>query len=549
MTGRNPNPEPEIFELTSARKPDSLGSSVVLPLTLASGSSSSLPIGGRDDATDATTSQSAQGNRGAYHIWTIGCQMNVADSNHVAAELERIGYQPTELLDEADIVVLNTCVVRQSAENKGISKASNLKPWRRGRANRTLALMGCMVGVNPSPQLRDRFPHVDVFLPPSEPAPLITYLQKEEIAAESSRIEQEQLVRRYEVQNGVRPLSAGQSIRHLALSGEGAVTAHVPVVYGCSHACTFCIIPFRRGIERSRPVHEIVDEVRGLVAQGVREVTLLGQIVDRYGHDWRNGADEADIPSRPHDLADLLHAVHEINGLWRIRFLTSHPNYMSDRILEAVRDLPKVCEHIEVPFQAGDDEVLARMKRGYTQAEYRGLIDHIRATIPDVAINTDIIVGFCGESAAQFDETHQLLADLKLDKAHLARYSPRPGTVSERRMADDVPEAEKERRHKALEQLQEQVCGEINARLLGETVELLIEGQHKGKWRGRTRQNKLVFVEAGERVSASLSVDEPTESAGACERLRGRIVEAQITWTGPWSMQGRYVRDVSPVEA
>ena len=549
MTGRNPNPNPEIFELTSTRKPDSLGGPVVLPLVSASNCDSPHVAAGHDKANDTAISLSAERKRGAYHIWTIGCQMNVADSNHVAAELERIGYQPTHLLDEADIVVLNTCVVRQSAENKGIGKASNLKPWRRGRANRTLALMGCMVGVKPSPQLRDRFPHVDVFMPPSEPAPLITYLQKEEIAAESSRIEQEQLARRYEVQDGVRPQSAGQSIRHLALSGEGAVTAHVPVVYGCSHACTFCIIPFRRGIERSRPVHEIVDEVRGLVAQGVREVTLLGQIVDRYGHDWRNDADEADISTRPHDLADLLHAVHEIEGLWRIRFLTSHPNYMSDRILEAVRDLPKVCEQIEVPVQAGDDEVLARMKRGYTQADYRGLIDHIRATIPDVAINTDIIVGFCGESAAQFDETHQLLADLKLDKAHLARYSPRPGTVSERRMADDVPEAEKVRRHKALEQLQEQVCGEINARLLGETVELLIEGQHKGKWRGRTRQNKLVFVEAGEPVSASLSAAEPTESAGACEDLRGRIVEAQITWTGPWSMQGRYVRDVSPVEA
>ena len=311
------------------------------------------------------------------------------------------------------------------------------------------------------------------------------------------------------------------------------MTAHVPVVYGCSHACTFCIIPFRRGIERSRPVDEIVSEVRGLVAQGVREVTLLGQIVDRYGHDWRNGTENGSLAGRQPDLADLLHAVHEIEGLWRIRFLTSHPNYMSDNILEAVRDLPKVCEHIEVPTQAGNDEVLARMKRGYTQAQYRELIGHIRATVPHVGINTDIIVGFCGETDAQFDETYQLLADLKLDKAHLARYSPRPGTVSERRMADDVPEAEKVRRHKALEQLQEQVCGQINARLLGETVELLIEGQHKGKWRGRTRQNKLVFVEAAERAGD----------------LRGRLVEAQVTWTGPWSMQGRFVRDTSPVEA
>ena len=536
MTGRNPTPDPEIFELTSTRKTDGPGGSIDLPLASAT-------------RCDNAEGLSAGVNRGAYHIWTIGCQMNVADSNHVAAELERIGYHPTDQLDEADIVVLNTCVVRQSAENKGIGKAGSLKPWKRGRANRTLALMGCMVGVKPSPQLRDRFPHVDVFMPPSEPAPLITHLQKEEIATESSRLEIEQLTRRYAVQDGERPLNAGQSIRHLASSGVGAVSAHVPVVYGCSHACTFCIIPFRRGIERSRPVPEIVEEVHGLVAQGVREVTLLGQIVDRYGHDWRNGDALAATPARHHDLADLLQAVHEIDGLWRIRFLTSHPNYMSERILTAVRDLPKVCEHIEVPIQAASDDVLARMKRGYSQAEYRHLIDNIRTTIPDVAINTDIIVGFCGESASQFDETYQLLNDLKLDKAHLARYSPRPGTVSERRMADDVPEAEKVRRHKALEQLQKQVCSEINARLLGETVELLIEGRHKGKWRGRTRQNKLVFVDTGELDGRSLPAGDQCGTACSSANLSGRLVEAQITWAGPWSMQGRFVRDISPFDA
>ena len=521
MTKRNPDPNPEIFELSTSPESDSFPDTFHL---------NTEPVAGFDAPSP---SMSPIGSRGAYHIWTIGCQMNVADSNHVAAELERIGYHPTEAMDDADIVVLNTCVVRQSAENKGIGKASNLKPWKSARANRTLALMGCMVGVKPSPQLQDRFPHVDVFMPPSEPAPLITFLQQDEIAAESTLIEKEHLAHRHAVQDGVQPPVAGQSIRRLRMNGQAAVTAHVPVVYGCSHACTFCIIPFRRGIERSRPVQEIVAEIRGLVAQGVREVTLLGQIVDRYGHDWRNGASsEISTPGTP-DLADLLHAVHEIEGLWRIRFLTSHPNYMSDRILAAVRDLPKVCEHIEVPIQAGNDEVLARMKRGYSQAQYRGLVKHIRTTVPQAAINTDIIVGFCGESPAQFDETHQLLADLKLDKAHLARYSPRPGTVSERRMADDVPEEEKVRRHKALEQLQEKVCAEINARLLGETVELLIEEKHKGKWRGRTRQNKLVFVNVDDRSGD----------------LRGRLVEAQITWTGPWSMQGRFVRDVSPVEA
>ncbi len=484
-------------------------------------------------ATDTSSSTQRK-----YHIWTIGCQMNVADSNHVAAELEKIGYGPTTQLDEADVVVLNTCVVRQSAENKAVGKLGSLKPWRKSRPDGTVALMGCMVGVKPSQQLLDAYPQVDVFMPPSEATPLVNFLREAEIEAEVEDIERTQLAQRYQLQDRAQPIGTTQSIKHLAMGGEAPVASYVPIVYGCSHACTFCIIPFRRGVERSRPMAEIVHEVRGLVEQGAREVTLLGQIVDRYGYDWRegglgnsasvdafNGTADGDIP----DLADLLSAIHEIDGLWRIRFLTSHPNYMTDRILETVRDLPKVCEHIEVPIQAGDDDVLEHMRRGYTSNEYRQLVHRIREIIPNSAINTDIIVGFCGETEAQFDKTVEILAELKLDKVHLARYSPRPGTVSERRLVDDVTEDEKRRRHRVLEDLQEEVCAEINSRDLGQTVEVLVEEQYKGKWRGRTRQNKLVFIDS----------ELP---------LRGRLVEAQITWTGPWSMQGRFVRDVSPLE-
>ncbi len=489
---------------------------------------------------EVATDQSSAASR-KYHIWTIGCQMNVADSNHVAAELEKIGFGPTDRLDDADVVVLNTCVVRQAAEEKAVGKLGSLKPWRQRKPDRTLALMGCMVGVKPSQQLLDAYPEVDVFMAPSEAAPLINHLRQAEIDAEMADIERAQLAQRYRLQDEQQPIGTRQSVKHLALSGATPVAAYVPIVYGCSHACTFCIIPFRRGVERSRPVAEIVNEVRGLVEQGAREVTLLGQIVDRYGYDWRGdlgnsatvdafhgAADGEDATGAEADLADLLTAVHAIDGLWRIRFLTSHPNYMTDRILRTVRDLPKVCEHIEVPIQAGDDEVLERMKRGYTNADFRSLVARIRATIQDVAIHTDIIVGFCGESDAQFERTYATLADLKLDKVHLARYSPRPGTVSARRMDDDVPEEVKAARLKRLDALQEEVLTTINAKFLGETVEVLVEDEHKGKWRGRTRQNKLVFIES----------DLP---------LRGRLVHAQITWTGPWSMQGRFVQDVSPL--
>jgi tRNA-2-methylthio-N6-dimethylallyladenosine synthase len=473
-----------------------------------------------------------------YHIWTIGCQMNVADSNHVAAELEKIGLTPTATLDDADVVVLNTCVVRQSAEDKAIGKLGSLKPWRSARPGRTVALMGCMVGVKPSPKLVENYPHVDVFMPPSDPSALIGHLLRDGANAESAAVEHSLIADRHRIQDAASTSGFSQSVMHIAKDGDTPVAAYVPVVYGCSHACSFCIIPFRRGVERSRPADEIISEVRGLVAQGVREVTLLGQIVDRYGYDWRgelgNSAtvdpyhDHSQDGSHAHDLADLLAAIHDIDGLWRIRFLTSHPNYMTDRILHAVRDLPKVCEHIEVPIQAGSDVVLERMKRGYSSQEYRKLVEHIRQVIPDVAIHTDVIVGFPGETHDQFEATYAVLNELKMDKAHLARYSPRPGTLSARSMDDDVPESVKVNRYRSLEQLQEQVCAGINACHLGDTVEILVEDSHKGKWRGRTRQNKLVFVES----------DLP---------LRGRLVEAQITWTGPWSMQGRFVRDVSPL--
>ena len=442
-----------------------------------------------------------------YHIWTIGCQMNVADSTHVGAELEKLGYEPTGTIDEADVVVLNTCVVRQSAENKALGKLGSLKPWRLQNPDRTLALMGCMVGVRPSPKLLNAFPWVDVFMAPSEARPLVEHIRNRMTAEELRQAEARQLVFRHQLQDEAYPIA---SLKHLSLAGETPVAAYVPVVYGCSHACTYCIIPFRRGIERSRPLQEIVDETRGLVAQGVREITLLGQIVDRYGYDFEGG--------RP-NLVDLLEAVHEIEGLWRIRFLTSHPSYMNDALLEAVARLPKLMPHIEVPIQAGDDEVLARMKRGYTAEDYRRLVARIREIIPDVAIHTDIIVGFPGETDAQFRQTYDILEDLRLEKAHLARYSPRPGTVSARRMEDDVPDAEKRRRHQLLEAQHERISAELNRRWLHETVEVLVEDMHKGKWRGRTPQNRLVFFEDN-------------------RNLRGRLVDVTITWTGPWSMQG-----------
>jgi tRNA-2-methylthio-N6-dimethylallyladenosine synthase len=422
--------------------------------------------------------------------------MNVADSQRVASALEHLGYLPTRQAEEADVIVLNTCVVRQSAEDKAYGRLSSLRPLKVRHPELVINLMGCLVGIKGHERLKARFPYVDVFSPPSDPGPLVAYLTQDE----SRNFEQETTQQRFAVMDDDLLLPLDERGR--------TVSANVPVVLGCSHACTFCIIPYRRGVERSRPAQEILAEARALVLQGVKEITLLGQIVDRYGKD---------IPDGP-DLAALLRRLSTIDGLERIRFLTSHPNWMHDELLDMVAKLAKVMSHIEVPVQAGDDEVLANMRRGYTAEDYRNLVERIRSRIPQVSIATDIIVGFPGESESQFQRTYNLLADLKLDVAHLARYSSRPGTVAERRMKDNVPEAEKWRRFRLLEDLQEKIAAEINTSYLGETVEILLEEKVRNRWRGRTATNKLVFV----------------ESDGD---LRGQVKKATITWTGPWSMQ------------
>ncbi|MGD1996597.1 MAG: MiaB/RimO family radical SAM methylthiotransferase, partial [Anaerolineae bacterium] len=254
--------------------------------------------------------------------------------------------------------------------------------------------------------------------------------------------------------------------------------------------------------------------------QGVEEVTLLGQIVDRYGYDLtRKGAGKvgSSLPDPP--LVGLLRRIHEVAGILRIRFLTSHPKWMSDQLLRTVAELPKVCEHIEVPVQSGDDQILAQMRRDYTADDYRRLVGRVRQSMPGVSIATDVIVGFPGETEAQFRHTYDLLAELRLDKVHIARYSPRPQTLAARRYPDDVPPEEKERRRKALDELQAQIAGEISTRLRGQTVEVLVEGRRSGRWWGRTRTNKLVFFDD--------------------ERDRhGHLAQVRVTWTGPWSLVG-----------
>ena len=418
-----------------------------------------------------------------FYIWTIGCQMNKADSDRLGSALEQLGLQEVERAGDADVVVLNSCVVRQSAEDKVANNLFQMRPVKKQRPEQVLALMGCMVGPK-ADDLQRRFPHVDLFMRPQQYEPLL------ELVGERLAVDWEGCV------GSLAPL-------------HPEVTSYVPIIHGCDLMCTFCIIPYRRGRQVSRPVDEVVREVSLLSERGVKEVTVLGQTVDAYGHD---------LVERP-DLADLLTRLNDVPGLERIRFLTSHPSYMSRRIVRAVADLPKVCEHINLPVQAGDDEVLRRMRRPYTSDEYRELVSSIRETIPNVSMSTDLIVGFPGETEEQYQQSVSLLEELRFDKVHCAAYSTRPGTIADRSMPDDVPSEEKTRRMKAVDELQESIASEINAQYLGTTVEVLVDGHKRGKWQGRTRSDKLVFF--------------PDD----VDRL-GQLVNVQIEKAGPWSLQG-----------
>ena len=427
----------------------------------------------------------------SYHIWTIGCQMNTADSERLASALEQMGLESAGNAKDADVVVLNSCVVRQSAEDKVVGNLGSVSRLKKQNPDTVIALMGCMVGPK-TDQLEKRFPYVDVFMRPQQFEPLL------ELVGERTSLDWEGCV------GSLAPTRPD-------------VACHVPIIHGCDLMCTFCIIPYRRGRQVSRPVDEIAHEVELLVSRGVREVTVLGQTVDAYGFDL-----PGDDASKP-DLATLLTRLNDVDGLERIRFLTSHPNFMSRRIIEAVAELPKVCEHINLPVQAGDDEVLARMRRNYTRADYISLVEEIHETVPAASLSTDIIVGFPGETERQFQRTLDLLEQLRMDKVHCAAYSTRPGTTADRTMPDDVSKEAKVSRRERVDALQESILTDINGELVGTEFEVLVEARNKGKWQGRTRSNKLVFFPM-------------TEDDG--DRL-GQMVDVRVERAGPWSLQGQ----------
>ena len=423
-----------------------------------------------------------------YFLWTVGCQMNVADSEKLAAGFSRLGMESATEAAGADIVVINTCSVRQHAEDRAYSQLGRVRLIKEERPDLKIAVMGCMVGQR-TRDLEKRFPFVDVFARPQQFEPIM------------------------ELVEGPTEDLGGEFWPSTFAVPDGP-TAYVPVVHGCDKFCTYCIVPLRRGRERSRPVDEIVREVAYLATNDVREVTLLGQTVEAYGHDL------ADQP----DLGDLMRELSAIERLARIRFLTSYPKDMTPRILEAVAELPKVMECFSLPVQSGSDAVLESMRRGYTKAEYLEKVAEVRALMPDAGITTDVIVGYPGETEADFEETLELVEDLRFDKVHTAAYSPRPGTLAYRKMPDDVPPDVKAERLQRLNAAEERISHEINATLLGTTQAILIEGVSKKRQHyGRTRTGKLVHLDAPARTGAL--VDVHIDHAGPFA-LRGSAVDA-----------------------
>ncbi len=401
--------------------------------------------------------------------------MNKAESERLGGYLEQLGYQATATAEEADLIVLNSCVVRQSAENRVINKLNALKSLKRSNSGVTLAVTGCLVNSDVD-WLKQSFPHVDHLFKPGDYPP---WLEKPN--------------KLYKV-----------------LPQHPSPSTFVPIIQGCDNFCSYCIVPYRRGQEKSRPPAEIVAEVKELVLRGVKEVTLLGQNVDSYGHD---------LPNQP-DLADLLSELNTIDGLARIRFLTNHPKDMSPKLIEAVAHLDKVCEQLSLPVQSGSNDMLKAMRRGYTVEHYYQLITEIRSKIPGIALSTDVIVGFPSETPEQFQQTVNLLSELRFDTVYIAAYSPRPGTIASRKFEDNIPPDEKRKRLDKIEKLQESIAGEINAQLLDQTVEVLVEGRKKGKWQGRTQSGKLVFFNDN-------------------GNYLGQLVKVRINRTSPWALQGK----------
>ena len=436
-------------------------------------------------------------------IKTYGCQMNVRDSEQVARDLAGRGYDLVEHEDHADVVLLNTCSVRDMAEQKAIGKMQTLEGRKKHRQHQVIGFLGCMAQSRGA-SILDDLPDVD----------LVIGTQK---FHETGRYVDD-LFRQRQESPGVKPArivdvaeeTGSQNTIRDHLLAPNQVTAFVSIMQGCNMHCTFCIVPSTRGAERSRPIAEIVAEVESLVRQGVKEVTLLGQIVNLYGrHEFP--AVEGRSP-----FAQLLRAVCAVPGLQRVRFTSPHPIGFKDDLVACFRDLPQLCEHVHLPLQSGSDRILKAMHRAYTRAGYLRLIEKLRAANPRIAFTTDVIVGFPGETEDDFRQTCELIREVAFDNAFIFRYSPRRDTPAAT-MEGQLPEVVKMERNQILLRILDQIADGRMKELLGREDEILVEGESRtnpARFQGRTRTNRLVLIEANERWRGELLPVRLTESTG-----------------------------------
>ena len=449
-----------------------------------------------------------------FYLETVGCQMNVLDSELITAGLLRKGFLPAENPKLADILLFNTCSIRQHAEDKIYSALGRLKNVKKYHPEKIFGVIGCMAQKD-GETIFARAPHVDLVVGPGQIAQIPHLIDR--IRAGETPLMELSLDRhgknRREVESS---FDFYDPMRDLP-ARESPFQAMVRIMFGCDQFCSYCIVPRVRGPEQSRPMHEILTEVEQLAAQGCREITFIGQTVSKYRDENGNHLSA---------LLENAEKIAERSPLARIRFVTSHPNSMTPDLLAAVRDLPHVMPYFHVPAQSGSNAVLKRMNRGYTVERYREMLDEIRQTVPGAAITSDFIVGFCGETEDDFQETMNLAAYARFKNSFIFKYSPREGTVAHARFPDDVPEEEKRRRNHELLALQNRICAEDNRAFLGKEVEILVEGASKNA-------KKLpIFSENSENASND-------ENSGGIIQLTGRTPCDRITvFDGPAELAG-----------
>lgn len=392
---------------------------------------------------------SEQKNPGRFYIETYGCQMNLSDSELMSGILINHGYRRADGIDNADIILVNTCAVREHAESRVLGHLGDLKRYKQQRPDLILGVCGCMAQ-HLKEKLIEAAPYVDIVMGPDSYRNLPAAI--ESAMAISPYLDLK--------------LDKKEHYADIEPFREPGVRAWLPIMRGCDKMCAFCIVPFVRGRERSLPLGALIDEVKKMAAEGYKEVVLLGQTVNSYHHD-------------EHDFSDLLIAVSEVENIERIRFTSPHPIDVTDKMIDTMASCDKICNHIHLPLQSGSTKMLKAMRRNYTAEEYRQLVEKMRAKMPNLAIGTDVIVGFCGETGEDFQATYDMMKTVRFDSAFMFKYSPREGTIAHRNLADDVPPEEKARRLTAIIELQERISLEINQTFIGKTVEVLVEGEAK----------------------------------------------------------------------